>query len=124
MSRSLKFWGSAVGAALLFAALVPVLFPFGALGLDRAADRPRVWLLTVFCAGIMAVAFGVSGAIGGRFLGVRDVLEAKSYTIAAERQKQAMESVRGRGWMNAGTWTVAAGASLLATYFVLLAALG
>jgi hypothetical protein len=116
----LRFWGSAVLAAAVFAALVPLLFPFGALGLDAAADRARVWLLTVFCAGVMGILFGLSGWLGARFLGVRDVLEAKSATIAIERQRQARAGLAGRGWRNAGSWTVAAGASLIVIYFVLL----
>lgn len=113
---ALRFWGSAVLAAAVFAALVPVLFPFRALGLDPSSDRPRIWMLTVFCAGVMALLFGVSGMIGGRFLGLRDVLEAKSATIAIERHRQTREGL-GRGWRNAGGWTVAAGASLIAIYF-------
>jgi hypothetical protein len=116
---SLRFWGSAVLAAAVFAALVPLLFPFGALGLDAPGDRTRVWLLTVFCAGVMGILFGVSGMLGARILGVRDVIEAKSAAIAIERQRQSRERVAGRGWRNAGGWTVAAGASLIALYFVL-----
>jgi len=116
---SLRFWGSAVLAAAAFAALVPLLFPFGALGLDRAADRTRIWLLTVFCAGVMLVLFGLSGWLGSRFLGVRDVVEAKSATIAIERQRQSREGRAGYGWRNAGGWTVAMGASLVIIYFVL-----
>lgn len=121
---ALRFWGSAVLAALVFAALVPVLFPFRAAGLDPVADRPRIWMLTVFCAGVMALLLGASGLIGGRFLGLRDVLEAKSATVAIERQRQARKELSGRGWRNAGGWTVAAGASLVAIHFVLLAVLG
>ena len=115
----LRFWGSAVLAAAVFAALVPLLFPFGALGLD--ADRTRVWLLTVFCAGVILVLFGLSGVLGAaRFLGLRDVLEAKSATIAIERQRQSREAAAAAPrWRNAGGWTVAAGASLIAIYFVL-----
>ena len=123
MKRPLYYWASAVLAALVFSALVPVLFPFRALGLDSAADRPRIWLLTVFCAGVMALLFGATGLIGGRFVGVRDVLEARSATIAIERQRQSREELKARGWMNAGTWTLTAGASLIAIYFVLLAVL-
>ena len=120
MTRSaLRFWGSAVLAAMGFAALVPVLFPFRALGLDPAVDRPRVWLLTVFCAGVMALLFGASGLIGVRLLGLRDVIEAKSAAVALERQRQARAEMADRGWRNAGGWTVAAGVSLIAIYFVL-----
>ena len=124
MKRTAAFWGSAAGAGIAFALLVPVLFPFRALGLDPSADRPRIWLLTVFCAGVMAVLFGASGLAFGRFLGLRDVLEAKSATIAIERHRQVREGLSGGGWRNAGGWTVAAGMSLLVIYFVLLAVLG
>jgi hypothetical protein len=119
----LRFWGSAVLTAVVIAALVPLLFPFRALGLDPAVDRTRVWLLTVFCTGVMAVLFGASGLLGARFVGVRDVIEAKSAAIAIERQRQSREGVT-RGWRNAGGWTVAAGASLVAIYFLLWLVLG
>lgn len=123
MKRTAAFWGSAAGVAILFALLVPVLFPFRALGLSPAEDRTRIWLLTVFCAGVMALLFGVSGALGGRFLGIRDVYFAGSARQALERHKQAGEALRSRGWMNAGVWTIAFGASLIAIYFVLSVAL-
>jgi hypothetical protein len=116
----LRFWGSAVLAAAAFAALVPLLFPFRALGLDPAVERTRIWLLTVFCGGVMALLLGLSGVAGARFLGLRDVLEAKSATIAIERQRESRKALAGRGWRNAGGWTVAAGASLIAIYFMLL----
>lgn len=115
--EDVRFWGSAVLAAAVFAALVPVLFPFRALGLEL--ERTRIWLLTVFCAGVIALLFGVSGVVGSGFVGLRDVLEAKSATIAIERQRESRKALAGRGWRNAGGWTVAAGASLIAIYFVL-----
>jgi hypothetical protein len=105
--------------AAVIAALVPLLFPFGALGLDSPEDRSRAWLLTVFCAGVMFVLFGLSGLLSSRFIGLRDVVEAKSATIAIERHRQSRESAAARRWRNAGGWTVAAGASLIAIYFVL-----
>lgn len=124
MTRSaLRFWGSAVLVAIVFAALVPVLFPFRAVGMDPAVDRTRIWLLTVFCTGVMALLLGGSGLIGGRGMGLRDVLDAKSATIAIERQRQVRAALTERGWRNAGGWTVAAGGSLIAIYFVLLAVL-
>jgi len=113
------FWGSAVLAAAAVAALVPLLFPFRALGLDPAAERTRMWLLTVFCAGVLLVLLGLSGWLGTRFLGVRDVVDARSATLAIERQRQSRENRAGDGWRNAGAWTVAMGATLLLVYFVL-----
>ena len=117
--EDLRFWGGAVLAAAVFAALVPLLLPFGALGAVLPGERTRIWLLTVFCTGVMALLLGLSGVIGSRFVGVRDVLEAKSATIAIERQREARKALAGRGWRNAGGWTVAAGASLIAIYFML-----
>jgi len=116
------FWGSAPLAAIVFAALVPLLFPFRGLGLDPAADRPRIWMLTVFCAGVLSLLLGASGLLS-RAIGVRDVLEERSATIAIERLRQSREASRARGRMNAGTWTLAAGASLIVIYCVLLAVL-
>ena len=119
MKRAMVFWGSAPLAAAAFAALVPLLFPFRALGLDPAGDRTRIWLLTVFCAGVMALLFGTSGMIGARFIGLRDVLEHRSATIAIERERQARDGSRARGVRNPGAWTVTAGATLIAIYFLL-----
>lgn len=121
--RGLVFWASAPGVALGFALLVPLLFPFRALGLDPAADRARIWLLTVFCTGVMALLFGASGALGGRFLGVRDVYFASGVREAVDRHREAGKALRGQGWMNAGVWTIAFGGSLIAVYFILSVAL-
>jgi hypothetical protein len=115
--EDVRFWGSAVLAAAVFAALVPLLFPFHALGLEP--ERTRIWLLTVFCFGVMLLLFGLSGVVGSGFVGLRDVLDAKSATIAIERQRESRKAVAGRAWRNAGGWTVAAGASLIAIYFIL-----
>ncbi|HET7232192.1 MAG TPA: hypothetical protein VFJ16_19450 [Longimicrobium sp.] len=122
MKRASGFWGSAVGAGIVFALLVPVLFPFRALGMSPA-DHDRVWLLTVFCAGMMALTFGASGMVGGRFLGFRDVYFAGSARQALKTYEQAGRALKARGWMNAGTWTVAFGGSLIAIYFLLSVAL-
>jgi len=119
---ALRFWGSALLAAAAFAALVPLLFPFRALGLDPAADRTRIWLLAVFCAGVMALMFGLSGALGGRYLGTRDVYFARGVTQAVDWHQKA-GAVPRRGWLNAGVWTLAFGASLIVLYFVLWIAL-
>ncbi|HEV7590865.1 MAG TPA: hypothetical protein VGO40_22330 [Longimicrobium sp.] len=123
MKHRLRFWGSAVGAAAAFALLVPLLFPFRALGLDPAVDRPRIWMLAVFCAGVMALMFGLSGALGSRYLGIRDVYFARGVTEAVDWHQKAGGVPRHGGWLNAGVWTLAFGASLIALYFVLSIAL-
>ena len=123
MKHGLRFWGSAVGAAAAFALLVPLLFPFRALGLDPAADRPRIWMLAVFCAGVMALMFGLSGVLGSRYLGVRDVYFARGVAQAVDWHQKAGAVPRRGGRLNAGVWTLAFGASLIAIYFVLLIAL-
>jgi hypothetical protein len=119
MRHGLRFWGSAVGGAAAFALLVPLLFPFRALGLDPAADRARIWMLAVFCAGVMALMFGLSGLLGGRFLGTRDVYFARGVATAVDWHQKS-GAVPRRGWLNAGSWTLAFGATLIAIYFVLL----
>jgi hypothetical protein len=123
MKRELRFWGSAAGAAAAFALLVPVLFPFRALGLDPSADRARIWLLSTFCAGVMALMFGLSGALGGRYLGFRDVYFARGVAPAVEQHRQSAAAPQRAGWLNAGVWTLAFGAALIAIYFVLFATL-
>jgi len=116
----LRFWGSAVLAAGVFAVLARLLFPFGALGLESAGERARVWLLTVFCAGVMGVLFGLSGVLGSRYLGIRDVYFARGVPEAVDWHRKAGAAPRRRGWLNAGVWILAFGASLIAIYFVLL----
>jgi hypothetical protein len=123
MKHGLRFWGSAVGAASAFALLVPLLFPFRALGLDPAADRARIWMLAVFCAGVMALMFGLSGVLGSRYLGTRDVYFARGVATAVDWHQKAGAVPRRGGWLNAGSWTLAFGAALIALYFMLLTAL-
>jgi hypothetical protein len=124
MKHGLRFWGSAAGAAAAFALLVPLLFPFRALGLDPAADRTRIWLLSVFCAGMLALMFDLGGALGGRYLGIRDVYFAGSPKVAVDQHRASDRAHGPRGWMNAGVWTIAFGGALIAIYFTLFLALG
>jgi hypothetical protein len=124
VSPALKFWASAAGVAIAFAALVPVLFPFRALGLDPAVERQQVWLLTVFTAGVMMVLFGASGLIAGkRSVGVRDVVEAGGVRQALERAAEREER-RAAYTSNAAIWCMVTGAMLLAAYAALWIGLG
>jgi hypothetical protein len=120
---ALRFWGSAAGASIAFAALVPVLFPFRAIGLDPAVERHFVWLLMVFCTGVMLVLFGLSAWIGGRrAIGLRDVIESGGVRQALSRadKRDVADAPYTR---NAAVWCSVTGVLLLLIYFVLYAAL-
>ena len=125
MAPALRFWGSAALVSIAYAALVPVLFPYGLIGLDPAVDRERVWLLVVFCTGVMFALFGLS-ALGGGFrgLGLREVIEAGGVRQALERERPAKRDDGTSYTRNFAWWCVATGALLLVVYFALFAALG
>jgi hypothetical protein len=117
---ALFFWASAVLAATAFAVLAPHLLPYGRLGLETQAERERAWLLTVFCAGVLAVLFGVSAAlgVGPKMLAFRDVADAGSVIAAKEQARRAGALRPTRGYSgNFALWTVAVGGFLLAIYF-------
>ncbi len=119
---TLTFWGTSLGAATTFAALVPLVFPFTRLGLLTEADRDRAWLLTVFCAGVLLALFGLSTWIGGaRLLSIRDVTEAGGVKEAIERRRLVNRTPDGGlpYTRNAAAWAVATGAFLVAIYFAL-----
>lgn len=123
MNRDARvFWGSAALAAAAFAALTPLLLPYGKLGLTAVADRERAWMLTVFCGGVLALLFGASGMLGTtRYLSVRDVHDAGSVKDALHRHVQASRATGDGGpyTRNFGLWVIATGAFLLAIYSVL-----
>ena len=124
MNPALRFWGTAAGFCIGYAALVPLLFPYGLIGLDRAADRDGVWLLVVFCTGVMLLLFGLS-ALGGGFRGVglREVIEAGGVRQALERERPGKTEDSTSYTRNFAWWCVATGALLLVIYFALFAAL-
>jgi hypothetical protein len=121
--NAVVFWASAALAAAAFSLLVPVLMPYGALRLVADADRERAWLLTVFCFGVLAVLFGLTGLLGaGKLLGIRDVLDAGSIgaakaKAAASRAGRDADATLRRYDRNFGVWLVATGGFLLAIYF-------
>lgn len=124
MTPALRFWGSAALISIGYAAVVPLLFPYGLIGLDQAVDRDSVWLLVVFCTGVMLLLFGLS-ALGGGFggLGVREVIEAGGVRQALERHRAGKTEDGGSYTRNFAWWCVATGALLLVIYFALFAAL-
>jgi len=105
--------------AALFALLSALLLPFEPLGIRTAAERERAWLLTLWCAGVLAVLFGLAtrlGAFGG--IGAREVVDAGSVPAAAERQRQSRRVWGGGAFHQSfAWWTVAVGALLIAIYF-------
>jgi hypothetical protein len=117
-----RFWGSAVGAAIVFGALAPWLFPYGALGMDPATERERVWLVVVFYTGVMTILFGLAALISGpRVVSARDVAEAGGVPEAVDRARRARAGrpERALRWRNFATWTIAFGATLVLGYFAL-----
>jgi hypothetical protein len=123
---ALRFWASAALVSIAFAALVPVLFPFRAIGLDPAAEREEVWLIVVFCTGVMLVLFGLGAWIGGRRpIGLREVLDAGGVKQALDRTERERSRADEAGYThNAAAWCVATGALLIVIYFALYAVLG
>ncbi len=122
---ALRFWGSAAGVSIAFAALVPLLFPFRAIGLDPAVDRERIWLLCVFTLAVLLVLFGAGAWIGGRrSVGLRDVADAGGVRQALERARASGPEEEGRYTRNAALWCVVTGVLLLIIYFALFQALG
>ena len=126
MNRAaLRFWGSAAGVSIAFAALVPLVFPFRAIGLDPAVDRERIWLLCVFTLGVLLVLFGSGAWIGGRrSVTLRDVVDAGGVSQALNRANNATPQDETGYTQNAATWCVVTGVLLLMIYFVLYSALG
>ena len=117
MSRA-RFWSAAILAPLAFAVATYWLIPYASLGLDGAGDRDRVWLLTLWTAGVMAICFGSAGILSSITpLGFRDVAEAGSLLAAREARREGHRN-RSMGIYNFAGWTVIAGAMLLVIYFI------
>ncbi|MDB4951229.1 MAG: hypothetical protein JWM27_3878 [Gemmatimonadetes bacterium] len=110
MTSRARFWAQAAAGAVVTAALAGLLPLAPGLHLATAADRRRIWLLTVWTAGVLAILFGLAGWIAGlRGLGFREVANAGSVEAAAEERRRA-----GRG---GSLSLMAAGALLLGIYF-------
>ena len=115
MSRPARFWGSALLAAAIIAALATLVPLIGPLGLETPAARQRAWLLTVWTVGVMALLFGLSARLGGlRSLGVREVASAGSLRAAMEERRRAGAAERGSRF---DLWISATGLFLVGIYF-------
>ena len=119
MSPALRFWGSAAAVSIAFTAAAPLIIAW-----SPAEDRQRVWLLTVFTAGVMLALFGLAALISGRrSVGMRDVIEAGGVRQALERAGHDRQDAPPYT-SNAAVWCVVTGALLVASYFALWMALG
>ena len=117
MSRG-RFWGSVAGAALVIAALLNFLFPYGLLGAETEADRQRLWLLMLWTSGVLAICFGSAGLLNAfSAIGFRDVAEHGSLNAAVEAKRESIRGA-GSGFYNFAGWTVSMGLALVLIYFV------
>jgi hypothetical protein len=119
--ETLVFWGSAVLAAAAFAVIAPLLLLQG-LGPMMDADRERIWMLTVFCGGVMALLFGASGMLGATsYMTIRDVKDAGSVMEAIKRHHHRRTDRGGNVpyTRNFAFWVIATGAILMAIYSAL-----
>lgn len=116
MSRAaLRFLGSALGMALAVAATVALFFPYRAVGALSGAERERIWLLTVWTAGVLAVLFGLTARLGwARGMGVREVSEAGSFRAALDALRRSERAATVR---QADVWIIATGVFLIGIYF-------
>jgi len=120
MSRSrLRFWGSAVAVALIFAALTAAFFPYESLRLRTPAERERAWLLTLWTAGVVSILFGLSarlGAFGG--IGMREVVEAGSIQEASRRHRERLKAGQEDEFASTfDAWLIVTGLILIGVYF-------
>jgi hypothetical protein len=116
--QRIYFWMSALGVALLIAALAALLLPYGVLGMDTLADRQRGWLLTVWTAGVMGICFGGSGLLAAVApISFRDVAEAGSVPSAIEAYREARERQGPSPFFNFAGWTASTGGFLVLIYF-------
>lgn len=113
-----RFWGSAVLVAAGWAVASSVLFPYESLGMVTGADRSRVWLLTLWSSGMMAICFGIAGILGySSPLGFKEVAESGSLTQAFEARRRSRRQA-GSFYSNFAWWLIVTGAMLIAIYFL------
>lgn len=113
-----RFWLSAAAVAVVTAAALAVIFPYGALGIESAADRRQAWHLTLWTSGILAICFGSAGLLNAfSAIGIRDVAEHGSVIDAVEARRSSRESAESNFFNFAG-WLVTTGFMLVTIYFM------
>jgi hypothetical protein len=118
MSNTAKFWGSTILAALLFALIARTLFPYSLLSFDSPEDRYRIWLLTLWTSGVMAICFGLTGLLTSIVPpGFRDVNDAGSVAAALEARREQRRQMGNSAFYNFAGWTVTTGILLILIYF-------
>lgn len=116
--RPLPFVLSGLLAALVFALLVKLLLLYPALGI-APADRPRIQLLALWTAGVLAICFGTAAYLTKLSpIGFRDVAEAGSLTAALEMRREGRARTKSAGKRNFATWTILTGCWLILLYFL------
>lgn len=114
-----RFWMTSIGVAIAFAILGRLLLPYDALAATSAAERLRVWLLTLWTAGVMAICFGAAGLVSSIApIGIRDVAEIGSVSAAVEARRTSRRR-DGARFHNFAGWSVATGGWLIILYFVI-----
>jgi hypothetical protein len=117
MSRR-TFWLGAAAVAIVTAAALAVIFPYGALGIESAAERRQAWHLTLWTSGVLAICFGSAGLLNSfSAIGIRDVVEYGSVIDAVEAKRSSRDSNESNFYNFAG-WLVTTGFMLVGIYFM------
>jgi hypothetical protein len=122
--KRIYFWLSAAGVAGATAGAIALLFPYGPLGIEGAAERQRAFLLTVWTTGVLAICFGGTGLLALHSpISFRDVAEAGSVSAAIDTHRELRDRRGESPFFNFAGWTVTTGGMLILIYFVALVGL-
>ena len=109
---------SALAVALGWTVATSAFFPYEAVGAETGADRARIWLLTLWTGGVMAICFGAAGLLGySAPLGFKEVADAGSLTRAMEERRRSRRQI-GSIYTNFAWWLMVTGALLIVIYFL------
>lgn len=116
--NAVRFWLSAALVAGGWAVACSLFFPYEALGLQTGAERARVWLLTLWTSGVMAICFGIAGILGySAPLGFKEIADSGSLTQALEARRRS-KRIQGSFYTNFAGWLIVTGFLLIAIYFL------